>query len=204
MITIKRETLQAIVRMSKNVGSSDATRPMLSAVVLDSVDRRLRLRVCDGFMMNESTHEIENLPELLENKEAFVYPHDVKIIETVLKSANKHQQTFQVVIEDKQLKLSSDVKTYFKIGEINDKGTYPSTDAIKPSVDDYELEVGLNAEKLYKLLKSLDDPSGGKTVKLTFRAKKSDIWQIDKTAAIMVESPNSNLKEYALIMPVRV
>jgi len=195
MITIKRETLKAIVRMSKNI--ADKSHPKLDAVAIDFVDDKLRLRATDGKMFVESLHEFthdgDELPPLI-----LVSKLRAGLIEMLLKEY-KHFNGFNFTLQDGHLKALQ-----YCIGDYGLQNDYPSTDHIKPKQENYDLEIGLNAEMLYKLLKSLDDPRGRKTVKLTFKAKKSDIWQIDKTAAIMVESLNSSLKEYALIMPVRV
>ncbi len=205
MIQIKREILEQLIAMSKNVASKEEIRYFLTAVCLDSPDttRSLRLRACDGHRLFEATHNMDSLPELLERKECLVYPEAVKSIELMLKT-NKRQETFYACVDATKLKLSAlpngDLIT---MGEIKPCGEYPNSDAIKPKTDGYTLEVAFNPEYLLKLYNASRDPSNSATVKLTFKATQvNETWQLDKLAPIMVDVPNTD-NEYALLMPKR-
>lgn len=198
--TIKRETLEKIILLKKQIASAEEVKYFMTAVCLDAVpgDRKCRLRAVDGFMMVESIFNHESLPEFLENKACMIF--NTKALELLLK-ADKRKQDFDLIIEPKHLKIESAGSTIV-LGEIEDKSSnlFPQTDAVKPKKTGKKVEIGVNAELLAALQLALKNgkPCLGLSIKI----------DLDNTlGAIEVKGIgefDGDFSDYALVMPMKI
>lgn len=199
MIQIKRQILEQIIAMSKNVASKEQARYFLTAVCLDSPpeSRRLRLRASNGTQLLESVYDLDSLPELLERRECLVYPEAVASLELMLKQ-NKRQEIFYTAIVSNKLilKWSPNVGDSVTMGELSSGNIYPNTDAIKPNSDNYTLEFALNPELLLKLFKASRNDANSKALKFKIKVN-------EKLAPVIVTCVGQH-DEYGIIMPVRI